>query len=201
MRWIDERRCSNLDTLLDRGSVESAHAVEFSKTVAPRRKGGSFLAAHPKSEPDPERTDKYSAHLRTLEGPDRPAYGGPIDRLSIAGSVGSGIPGRTRRGRPDRTRDRHGRGHGTPDRRRGLMGPPSARRETRDRRGTSGTTLGVGVPPQEPLRDDLDDHVPRPRPVVEVDQDDLLPGAERQPALDDRHALRGADDRGADVGV
>ena len=68
-------------------------------------------------------------------------------------------------------------------RRRGLSAP---------RRATPGG-LGSG--------DDLDDHGPVARAVVEVDQDELLPGAEREPPADHRHLLGGADQRGALVGV
>ena len=49
--------------------------------------------------------------------------------------------------------------------------------------------------------DDLHDHRALARAVVEVDQDQLLPGAERQAAADHRDLLRGADQGGALVGV
>src|SRR5919109_1291459 len=55
--------------------------------------------------------------------------------------------------------------------------------------------------PINPLADDLNDDGPLARAVVEVDQHELLPGAERQAAAGDRDLLRGADQRGALVSV
>ena len=52
-----------------------------------------------------------------------------------------------------------------------------------------------------PSGDHLHDHRPVPRAVVEVDQDQLLPGAERQSPADHRDLLRGADQRRALVRV
>ena len=48
---------------------------------------------------------------------------------------------------------------------------------------------------------DLDHDGSLPRAVVEVDEDQLLPGPEREPPALDRHDLGRADDRGPLVGV
>ena len=72
---------SNLDTLLGRGTAESAHAVEFSKTVAPLPRGG-FPPQRRVREPNriPERTDEYSAEADQLERPDLRGFAGPEKR-------------------------------------------------------------------------------------------------------------------------
>lgn len=51
------------------------------------------------------------------------------------------------------------------------------------------------------LAHDLQDHAALPRPVVEVHVDDLLPGAERQLAVDEGHGERRPQQRGAHVAV
>lgn len=48
-------------TSRSRDRPRGAHAVEFSKTVAPLQEGGSFLVGHPRTCRLPERTGKYSA--------------------------------------------------------------------------------------------------------------------------------------------
>jgi hypothetical protein len=49
-------------TISTEGSVEGAHAVEFSKTVAPLQEGASFPPGTSGNRlPAPERTDEYSA--------------------------------------------------------------------------------------------------------------------------------------------
>jgi hypothetical protein len=55
---------------LDRGSVEGAHAVEFSKTVAPLQGRCLLPAGAPGSRyPAPERTDEYSAESARWSDP------------------------------------------------------------------------------------------------------------------------------------
>ena len=55
-----------------------------------------------------------------------------------------------------------------------------------------------GLPPSA---EDLDDDGPLARAIVEVDQDQLLPGAEGEAAIEDRDRLRGTDPRRQLVGV
>jgi hypothetical protein len=55
------------------GRSKGAHAVEFSKTVAPLRKGASLPGALPRSSPIPERIGEYSAQraARTIRARPR----------------------------------------------------------------------------------------------------------------------------------
>jgi hypothetical protein len=50
-----------------RDRPRGAHAVEFSKTVAPLQEGDSFLVGHPRAIRLPERTGKYSAESVPLK--------------------------------------------------------------------------------------------------------------------------------------
>src|SRR4051812_33739660 len=104
---------SNLDAPLTEGVGHGAHAVEFSKTVAPLRGGGL-----PPKDTSPRRP--FGPHAKRAE-----QYSAPR--------------------------------------------PPSG--------------------------GDVDVDRPLPRPVVEVDEDDLLPGAQRQLPADHGNGLRRADDR------
>src|ERR1700737_4607048 len=52
-----------------------------------------------------------------------------------------------------------------------------------------------------PLRDHLHGYGPLPRPVVEVEQHDLLPRAKREPAVDQGDRLRRPDQGRPQVGV
>ena len=49
--------------------------------------------------------------------------------------------------------------------------------------------------------ENLDDDGSLARPIVEVEQDELLPDAQSHPAADDRNRFRGADQRGALMGM
>jgi hypothetical protein len=68
-RWPTEGRSSDGvepgHTPRPRGRSKGAHAVEFSKTVAPLREGGSFPRARPRTSPISERTGEYSARIAT----------------------------------------------------------------------------------------------------------------------------------------
>src|SRR5918992_3306389 len=76
---------------------------------------------------------------------------------------------------------------------------------------TCGSPFGsVEVTPVQPAgepritpdsADYLNHHRSLPRTVVEVDQHELLPGAERETAVAHRDGLRGTYDRRSDVGV
>ena len=59
----------------------------------------------------------------------------------------------------------------------------------------------AALSPARPSGDHLHDHRPVPGAIVEVDQDQLLPGAERESPADHRDLLRGAEERGALVRV
>jgi hypothetical protein len=62
-----ERRRRTWTHISIEGSIESAHAVEFSKTVAPLQEGGSFSGANPVTGSGArERTHEYSAGSATL---------------------------------------------------------------------------------------------------------------------------------------
>ncbi len=140
---------------------KSAHAVEFSKTVAPLREGSSFPG-------------RVRDHLRSRSGP-----------VSIA-------PRSPRReGRPRRGRQRSAPGLGP------RCAPPGPR---------GGTVAGWPTGPDgdgaydrtwtvtmrrwgRRLRQHLHRNRPLAGPIVEVDQNDLLPGPEREPAVDDRDRL------------
>ena len=56
-----DRRRRTWTHRLNRGSVEGAHAVEFSKTVVPLLEGGSFPGVRPGPGSIPEPTAEYSA--------------------------------------------------------------------------------------------------------------------------------------------
>jgi hypothetical protein len=62
-------------TISTEGSVEGAHAVEFSKTVAPLQEGDAFLSGASVGLPAPERTAEYSARLRLTGGDAATALG------------------------------------------------------------------------------------------------------------------------------
>ena len=109
-----------------------------------------------------------------------------------------GRPGHRRRRRPGRRRGAGRRG----DRRQPGLGRAAGAARARDRAVAEAVRDALGVEAErDSLADHLEDHGPLARAVVEVDQHELLPGAEREPAADDRDHLGGADDRGALVGV
>jgi hypothetical protein len=83
---------SNLDThstWVGRG----AHAVEFSKTAAPPRRGNSLKSARPEPvKPDPAQTNQYSTPGRARQAPLTASCG----RRSLAGAFRRSLAGASR---------------------------------------------------------------------------------------------------------
>ena len=92
-----ERRSRTWTHHLDRGSVEGAHAVEFSKTVAPLQEGASFPQARPRTDFRPRSGPLSIAPNPGREAGPRKIFGPPLQgpriRAQARLSAGSG-PGR-----------------------------------------------------------------------------------------------------------
>lgn len=150
-----------------RGRSKSAHAVEFSKTVAPLQEGDSFPGRVQDRLPISERTGEYSARPAPRWGSGRgagsagrkgwPCLCRPADAETLAGRRG-------RRGQ------RAGGGKGQ------RAGPEKGRLASRK-------SAAAG------LRQNLDRDRPLTRAVVEVDEHHLLPGAQREAPIDHRNRL------------
>jgi hypothetical protein len=161
-----------------RGRSKCAHAVEFSKTVAPLQEGASFSSA------------------RTRSGGSR---SGPVS-IAPKSRGAKGITKQQQTGACAAFERRRPRG---PFERRRPRGPFERRRprgpfERRRPRGPFARRRPRGpFARRRPLGQHLHADGPAARAVVEVDQDDLLPGAQDQLTADDRDRLRWPDQRGA----
>jgi hypothetical protein len=148
------------------GRSKGAHAVEFSKTVAPLQEGCSFPG-------------RARENIRSRGGPVSIAPGPPRgEGPSPAGPSSITARGCASSAAPFAPSD----GCSCVGRRSGELERPIA--------GTTGGRAGRAEPH---LGQHLHRHRPPARTVVEVDQHDLLPGSERQVPVDDRDRLRGTD--------